>query len=140
MAPKEPQRILAVTRQALSRDAATARAQVRDTRVPLLEYTDRSPRAWAIHGAERCWARPKTVHGLARPGSRCILTPHPSRLPQVARVERGVVGRGVRDVGGVRGAEPRRHASRRNKGDGSRLLHKWGGVWRGGSGHQRGGG
>ena len=28
--------------------------------------------AWAIHGAERCWARPKTVHGHARPRSRRI--------------------------------------------------------------------
>ena len=33
---REPRRVLAVTRQALPRDAATARAQVRDTRVPLL--------------------------------------------------------------------------------------------------------
>ena len=31
---------MAVTRQALPRGAATVRAQVRDTRVPLLEYTD----------------------------------------------------------------------------------------------------
>ena len=34
--PREPRRVLAVTRQALPRDAATARAQVRGTRVPLL--------------------------------------------------------------------------------------------------------
>ena len=33
---REPRRVLAVTRQALPRDAATARAQVRGTRVPLL--------------------------------------------------------------------------------------------------------
>ena len=35
-----PRRTLAVVRQALPRGAATARAQVRDTRVPLLQYTD----------------------------------------------------------------------------------------------------
>ena len=33
---REPRRVLAVTRQALPRGAATARAQVRGTRVPLL--------------------------------------------------------------------------------------------------------
>ena len=33
---REPRRVLAVTRQALPRGAATARARVRDTRVPLL--------------------------------------------------------------------------------------------------------
>ena len=33
---REPRRVLAVIRQALPRGAATARAQVRDTRVPLL--------------------------------------------------------------------------------------------------------
>ena len=33
---RKPRRVLAVTRQALPRDAATARAQVRDTKVPLL--------------------------------------------------------------------------------------------------------
>ena len=33
---REPRRVLAVNRQALPRDAATARAQVRGTRVPLL--------------------------------------------------------------------------------------------------------
>ena len=33
---REPRRVLAVTRQALPRGAATTRAQVRDTRVPLL--------------------------------------------------------------------------------------------------------
>ena len=37
---REPRRVLAVTRQALPRDAATAHAQVRGTRVPLLLYTD----------------------------------------------------------------------------------------------------
>src|SRR4051812_42198592 len=69
---KGPWRVLASTWQALPRGATTARAQVRGTKVPLLWYTDRSPQAWAIHGAERCWARPKTVHGHAWPGSRCI--------------------------------------------------------------------
>src|SRR3954470_37362 len=58
---------------------------------------------------------------------------HPPRPPRTARVERGIVGRGVRDVGGVRGAEPCRHASRRNKGGGSRHLHKWREAWRRGS-------
>src|SRR6187399_1724531 len=72
MALKETQWALADARQALPRDAATARAQVRDTKVPLLYYTDRSPRAWATHGAERCWARPKTVHGHTWPTARRI--------------------------------------------------------------------
>src|SRR3954467_12879721 len=46
-------------------------------------------------GHTRCRAllgQALTVHGHAWPGSRCSLTPHPSRLPQVARAYRGVVG------------------------------------------------
>src|SRR4051812_21141876 len=56
---------------------------------------------------------PKQRTGTRGLGRTVILTPHPSRLPQTARVERGIVGRGMRDVGGVRGDEPRRHVSRR---------------------------
>ena len=82
MAPEEPRRTLAVTRQALPRGAATARAQVRDTRVPLLSYTDRSPRAWATHDAEHCWSRPKTGHGHTRPGLRRILLRIHRALPE----------------------------------------------------------
>src|SRR3954470_5584638 len=47
-------------------------------------------------------------------------------------------GRGVCDVGGVRGAEPRMHASCRSKGDGSRLPHKRREAWRRGSFTRRG--
>src|SRR3954468_419873 len=46
-------------------------------------------------GHTRCRAllgQALTVHGHAWPGSRCSLTPYPSRLPQVARAYRGVVG------------------------------------------------
>src|SRR3954462_7946445 len=46
-------------------------------------------------GHTRCRAllgQALTVHGHAWPGSRCSLTPSPSRLPQAARAYRGVVG------------------------------------------------
>src|SRR3954462_12334435 len=73
-------------------------------------------------GHTRCRAllgQALTVHGHAWPGLCCSLTPCSSRPPQVARAYRGVVGgRGMRDVGGARGAEARRHASRR-----ARLLY-----------------
>src|SRR3954469_4570697 len=70
-------------------------------------------------GHTRCRALLGQAQNSARARAAWVtlhLLLHPPRPPRTARVERGIMGRGVRDVGGVRGAEPRRHASRRNKG------------------------
>src|SRR3954471_10144185 len=51
---------------------------------------------------------------------------------------RGATWGGVRDVGGMRGAELCTHASRRSKGGGLRLTHKWREAWRRGPFTERG--
>src|SRR3954467_13170789 len=70
-------------------------------------------------GHTRCRALLGQAQNSARARAAWVtlhLLLRPPRPPRTARVERGIVGRGVHDMGGVRGAEPRRHASRRNKG------------------------
>ena len=83
MAPKDPRRTLAVTRQALPRGAATARAQVWDTSVPLLQYTDTKDVGGLIH--EHLWDRRTESLSVRRGWRSCkerIEAKHTSGLPR----------------------------------------------------------
>src|SRR3954467_14434526 len=92
MIPKEPRRTLAVTRQALPRGAATARAQVRDTRVPPTLVHRQEPPGL---GHTRCRVLLGQAQNRARARAAWVtpyLSPYPPRPPRMARVDCGVVG------------------------------------------------
>ena len=91
--------------------------------VPLFLYTDRSPRAWATRKRD-------TLLGQAQNGARAggvvfTVVKFPRAVPPSTRV-RGAGWRGVRDVGGMRGAVSKgmRHVAVNVKGGGPRLPHK----------------
>src|SRR3954469_2649431 len=69
-------------------------------------------------GHTRCRALLDQAQNSARAHAAWVtlhLFLRPPRPPRAARVECGIVGRGARDVGGVRGAERCRHASHRGR-------------------------
>ena len=91
--------------------------------VPLFLYTDRIPRAWATH--KRDMLLGQAQNGARAGGVVFTMVKFPHAAPPTTRA-RGAGWRGVRDVGGMRGAVSAgmRHVAVNVKGGGLRLPHK----------------